>query len=167
VVLAAGGSDEPTLVDRFKAQSDVQSFIKARTKVDMSVTCPDDVKAKEGATFTCDGVADNETDAAVVRVTSTDDTGKSTRQRLAKLTYGTEYIEDNAKRYFAKQKAAGRIKYEIRTVTCPETFTVTVGAKFKCPVVFDDGVKDAFPVTIKDLPGKYTIGYKKDNGELR
>ena len=52
-------------------------------------------------------------------------------------------------------------------MTCPDTFTATVGAKFECPVVFDDGVTESFPVTIKDLTGNYDIGYKKDNGQLR
>jgi serine/threonine protein kinase len=165
LVLATGGSDKPKKVDAVKAQTDVKAFIKNKTDVDMEVTCPQDLDAKQGATFTCNGRSGP--DSAVVTATQTDDSGESTTQALTKLTYASQYIEDNAVDYFAKQKKKGRISYEIRTVTCPETFTATIGAKFDCPVTFDDGVKDAFPVTISDLKGNYKIGYRKENGELR
>jgi serine/threonine protein kinase len=165
IVVLAGGSSKTKTVDAVKAAADVKSFIQAQTKVDMTVTCPKGITAKQGGTFTCNGRSG--LDSAVVLVTENDDSGTSTRQQLTTLTYSSQYIEDNAKKYYAKQKDSGKISYLIKTITCPDTFTVTVGAKFECPVLFDDGVKESFPITISDLEGNYKIGYKKDDGTLR
>jgi serine/threonine kinase PknH len=165
VILATGGSDKPSKVDALKTSLVVKSFIKDKTKVDMDVTCPPDVEAKRGGTFVCNGRRGP--DSAVVTVTETDDSGETTTEDLTKLTYSSKYIEDNAVKFYAKQKSSGSINYAIRTVTCPDTFTVTPGAKFECPVTFDDGVTESFPVTIKDLPGNYDIGYRKSDGSLR
>jgi hypothetical protein len=167
-VVALSGSDETKTLNRAQAESKVASFVGRRLQLDnvTGASCPSDVPQQSGKSFTC-VARDSDTDRITVRATQTDDKG-TLSQTVVKAIYASEYIEDNAKAYYDKQRSAGRINYSIRTVTCPPRFEARAGEKFSCPVVFTDNVRNAFPVTITSaVNGRYRIGYRLSNGKLR
>jgi hypothetical protein len=167
IVLLGGGSDSTKTLNRARAERQTAAFVRQRLQLDTTgATCPSDVPQQSGKSFTC-VVTDGDTDRVTVRATQTDDKG-TLSQSVVRANYDSKYIETNAKQYYDKQRSAGRITYSIKTVTCPPRFEARAGVKFSCPVVFDDGVKNAFPVTITSaVDGRYRIGYRLSNGKLR
>ena len=161
----SGGGPTKTL-NRLSVQRDVKAFVKRRLKLTMDATCPPGVPMRAGGTFNCT-TTDSDKDLVTVRVRQTDDKGTTT-QTFVKAVYTSGYIENNARQYYLKQRSNGNIRYAIRSVRCPPKFEAKPGVKFSCPVVFDDGVREAFPVTVTTaVGGRYRIGYRKSNGDLR
>ena len=164
VALSGGSSKSPNPINVTAAQTSVQTFIKGQTEVGMTATCPGG-DAKSGATFTCQ--ATNESgDSASVLVTQTDDSGTAFTDKFQSLMYDSTYLEDYAKKFYAKQQASGKTKYAIKDITCPATFSPKVNLKLDCPVTFTDNFKASLPVTITNIKGSFRFNFRKSDGTL-
>ncbi len=141
----ANASSEPT-VDAKKAEALVQKA--AREQVDLrprSVSCPDDIAGKKGATFTCKVVGRDGTSATVPgKVTDTGDGGKIF-VGMPLLNVGK--VEATMVTFLSKQVGPS-VK-----VTCPDVVALRKGARFTCRASAGEGQKADVRATISDSAG--------------
>lgn len=140
LLLAACGGTLDTGELEKQAQKAIAEDIGVRVA---SVDCPDDVEAKEGATFTCTATgADGST--ATVRVVQTDDEGNV---RISAQLVNIPSVEDE----LAKQ-VGGKAK-----VDCPDSLIVArKGESFTCDATDEEGKTGQIRVTFENDQGRFT-----------
>jgi hypothetical protein len=82
-MIVLGGCDLNKEIDTDRAEAEIKRDLVARTGAPLrSVRCPDDVKAKKGARFSCTAIA-GDGSRIPIRVTQTDGNG-GVRWRIAR-----------------------------------------------------------------------------------
>jgi hypothetical protein len=144
--LAVLGCGETT-IDGGKATKFIGKTVTDQAGVRVkSVTCPENLKAKKGATFTCTVLAKDGTKGTVL-ATQQDDKGNV---RIAAPFLHTREAEAAIATQISKQ-----VKATV-TVTCPEIVVPKKGGTFKCEGT--DGSKTRpIAVTMTDANGAFTF----------
>lgn len=112
-----------TTIDQDKAETFISKTVGDQAGVRVkTVTCPDDVKAKKGDTFTC-VVTGKDGTKGDVTVVQRDDEGNV---RVSAPFLHMREAEDSIEQEIKKQANVAV------TVTCPEVFVPKKGATFDC-----------------------------------
>ena len=77
LTLALGAASCSRSLDKTSLESSIETQLESKGGIsDVTVTCPGDIKAQAGGTFTCTAAAQGET--VTLQVTQTDDQGNVT-----------------------------------------------------------------------------------------
>lgn len=147
VALATGaaGCGEDTINDA-KAEETITKEVEAQVGADVgSVSCPGDVKAEKGGTFTC-VVTGADGTKGEVRVTQKDDKGN--------VHFSAPFLHmDEVERNLGTNFSA-KFKTKV-TLRCPDIITPKAGGKFVCDATDADGNKAKVDVTERDALGNF------------
>ncbi|MFN8018637.1 MAG: DUF4333 domain-containing protein [Acidimicrobiales bacterium] len=140
VPLALGACSSTS--EQVKDQIATQVKDKLNLAEEPTVTCPDDAKAKEGETFTCDMELEGKT--VPVKVTFKDDT--HFESSVVGAVYKKSVIDDG----LAKQLSDNNV--DVKSVDCPGTKLVVIpkGKTIDCAAVDNDGQKATLIVGLND-----------------
>lgn len=145
-VLAAGGCGSDT-VDAGKAEAGIEESLSTATAKVSSVSCPDDVEKKDGATFTCDAKLEGG-GKAKVRVTQTSNAGDYTYS----FKPGTVVLTDDALEPALETDLAASGVPGTK-VDCPATVKVKTGETFTCTATGSGGRQSQLTFTFSSDDG--------------
>jgi Domain of unknown function (DUF4333) len=144
VVAAGCGSDT---VDPDKVEAGIEESLSTATAKVSSVSCPDDVEKKEGATFTCDAKLEGG-GKAKVKVTQTSNAGDYTYS----FKPGTVVLTDNVLEP-ALEADLDATGVPGAKVDCPATVKVKTGETFTCTATGSGGRQSQLTFTFSSDDG--------------
>ena len=125
LALAAAGCGSDT-VDPDKVEEGIEESLSTATAKVSSVSCPDDVEKKDGATFTCDAKLEGG-GKAEVKVTQTSNAGDYTYSfKPGTVVLTDDVLEPALEADLAASGVPGA------KVDCPATVKVKTGETFTC-----------------------------------
>jgi hypothetical protein len=146
VALVAVGCGSDT-VDAGKVEAGIEQSLSTATAKVSSVSCPDDVEKKEGATFTCDAKLEGG-GKAKVKVTQTSNAGDYTYS----FKPGTVVLTDNALEPALEADLAASGVPGTK-VDCPATVKVKTGETFTCTATGAQGRQSQLTFTFSSDDG--------------
>jgi hypothetical protein len=145
-------------IDASKVEAGIEESLSTATASVSSVSCPNDVEKKEGATFTCDAKLEGG-GKAKVKVTQTSKGGDFTYA----FKPGTVVLTDNAvEPALEKDLAAGGLPDT--TVDCPDTIKVKEGEKVSCTATGAGGRQSELTFTFSSADGTIDESSVSDSG---
>jgi hypothetical protein len=146
VALATVGCGNDT-IDAGKVEAGIEESLSTATASVSSVSCPNDIEKKEGATFTCDSKLEGG-GKAKVKVTQTSKGGDFTYA----FKPGTVVLTDNAVEP-ALEKDLAASGLPDTTVDCPDTIKVKEGEKVTCTATGAGGRQSQLTFTFSSADG--------------
>jgi hypothetical protein len=146
LALAAAGCGSDT-VDAGMVEAGVEESLSTATAKVSSVSCPDDVEKKEGATFTCDAKLEGG-GKAKVKVTQTSNAGDYTYS----FKPGTVVLTDDALEPALEADLAASGVPGAK-VDCPATVKVKTGETFTCTATGSEGRQSELTFTFSSDDG--------------
>lgn len=142
------GCGDSTL-DSKKAESAILQGVAAQTGAKVkAVSCPENVKPKQGNVFACT-LKGNDNTVASVKVLQTDNHGHVTYQvKLVKQDYVEQSIED-----YVENKTSGVVS----SVNCPDIVLLVKGYKFNCEIVSLKGEQAPVGIVLLNDHGGFSI----------
>ena len=156
LALAAAGCGSDT-VDPDKVEAGIEQSLSTATAKVSSVSCPDDVEKKEGATFTCDAKLEGG-GKAKVKVTQTSNAGDYTYS----FKPGTVVLTDDVLEPALEADLAASGVPGVK-VDCPATVKVKTGETFTCTATGSEGRQSQLTFTFSSDDG--TIAESSVSGE--
>ena len=146
LALVATGCGSDT-VDPDKVEAGIEQSLSTATAKVSSVSCPDDVEKKEGATFTCDAKLEGG-GTAKVKVTQTSNAGDYTYS----FKPGTVVLTDNVLEPALEADLAASGVPGAK-VDCPATVKVKTGETFTCTATGSEGRQSQLTFTFSSDDG--------------
>jgi hypothetical protein len=146
VALATVGCGSDT-IDASKVEAGIEKSLSTATASVSSVSCPNDVEKKEGATFTCDAKLEGG-GKAKVKVTQTSKGGDFTYA----FKPGTVVLTDNTVEP-ALEKDLAASGLPDTTVDCPNTIKVKEGETVTCTATGSGGRQSQLTFTVSRADG--------------
>ncbi len=143
--LALASCGEST-IDSAKGEKFIRGVVAKQVVVRVAtVTCPDDVKRKQGATFSC-SVAGDDGSKGNVLVTQRDDDGN--------ISVSAPFLHVREAETVMQEQIAKRLKVEDVTIACPEIVAVKKDARFACTATAE-GKSRKISARLTDEQGRF------------
>ncbi len=143
--LALASCGEST-IDSAKGEKFIRGVVAKQVGARVAtVTCPDDVKTKKDATFSC-SVAGDDGSKGDVLVTQRDDDGN--------VRVSAPFLHVREAETVMQEQIAKRLKVENVTIACPEIVVVKQGTRFTCTAAAEGKSRD-IAARLTDEEGRF------------